>query len=110
MLSHITGITRLNEKGKYTLIDNIYFNNIVNRSDSGNLLCPITDHLPNFLIIKTGEVNKNNSKATSWDFSRYNTCLYMISEMKISQVISKIAVQLIKCTTPYTMFSEKCPN
>jgi len=51
MQPHILGPTRIDERNKYTLIDNIFYNEINDVCHSGNLLCPITDHLPNFLII-----------------------------------------------------------
>jgi len=51
MVPHILGPTRINENGKFSLIDNIFYNCLDNNSVSGNLLCPITDHLPNFLLI-----------------------------------------------------------
>ena len=57
MMPNIVGPTRINDKGKYTLIDNIFFNDFDSIDCSGNLLCPITDHLPNFLRIN---VNNNN--------------------------------------------------
>ena len=35
-----------------TLIDKIFFNSIEYETISGNIISDITDHLPNFLIIK----------------------------------------------------------
>ena len=49
-LPHITGPTRITNQ-KPSLIDNIYFNDIESSCVSGNLLCKISDHLPNFIII-----------------------------------------------------------
>jgi hypothetical protein len=42
-----------------TLRDNIYFNSVDHQTISGNLVCNITDHLPNFLII---DQLRNNTK------------------------------------------------
>ena len=39
--------TRVNEKGDYSLIDNIFYNSIENNCISGNFTQPITDHLSN---------------------------------------------------------------
>ena len=34
-----------------TLIDNVFFNSLEHYAISDNIVCGITDHLPNFLII-----------------------------------------------------------
>ena len=47
---HIIKPTRITEHSA-TLIDQIYFNSIEHSTVSGNLVCDISDHLPNFLII-----------------------------------------------------------
>lgn len=57
-LLHITQPTRLNDKGKYTLIDNIFYHDITDICNSGNLLSPVTDHLPNFIIINMKFFNR----------------------------------------------------
>jgi exonuclease III len=44
---HILQPTRITDHSA-TLIDNIFFNSIEHYSISGNLLCDISDHLPNF--------------------------------------------------------------
>ena len=47
---HIIKPTRIIDHSA-TLIDNIFFNSLEHEVSSGNLLCDLTDHLPNFLII-----------------------------------------------------------
>ena len=42
-----------------TLIDNIYFNSIEHCSISGNLVCDISDYLPNFLFINKLSCSSN---------------------------------------------------
>lgn len=50
-LPHILQPTRITHHSE-TLIDNIFFNSIEHFTISGNLVYDLTDHLPNFLIVK----------------------------------------------------------
>lgn len=52
LLPHIIQPTRLAKSCKHTLIDNIFYNDISDECISGSLIPHVTDHLPNFLIIK----------------------------------------------------------
>ena len=72
MIPQIVGPTRLNDKGKYTLIDNIFYNDVSQINTSGNLLCPVTDHLPNFLQIPIESENSKQDKHFKRDYSNYN--------------------------------------
>ena len=56
----ITEPTRIVDKQKPTLIDNIYVNLFNIELKSGNLVEKISDHLPNFIIITN--INKKISK------------------------------------------------
>ena len=47
---HIIKPTRITDHSA-TLIDHIFFNSIEHHTISGNLLCDLSDHLPNFFII-----------------------------------------------------------
>jgi hypothetical protein len=49
--SYILQPTRITHNSE-TLIDNIFLNSIEHFTISGNLVYDLTDHLPNFLIIK----------------------------------------------------------
>ena len=69
---HIIQPTRVNERGNYSLIDNIFYNSIDNNCISGNFMQPITDHLSNFLIIEKMNFQKIFLKKTIRDFSRFN--------------------------------------
>ena len=60
---HIIKPTRITDHSA-TLIDNIYFNSIEHQTISGNLLCDLTDLLPNFLII-------NRLASTSYKYPIY---------------------------------------
>ena len=48
----ITEPTRIVDKQKRTLIDNIFVNLLSKELKSGNLIKKISDHLPNFINIK----------------------------------------------------------
>ena len=48
---HILQPTRITDHSQ-TLIDNIFFNSLDHLTLSGNVIYDLTDHLPNFLIIK----------------------------------------------------------
>jgi hypothetical protein len=46
-----------------TLIDNIFFNSIEHISISGNIVYDLSDHLPNFLLIKKSISNSHKTKS-----------------------------------------------
>ena len=52
-----------------TLIDNIFFNSNEFFSISGNLVCDLTDHLPNFLFLNTLSWTSNNGTRYSRNYS-----------------------------------------
>ena len=66
---HILQPTRITDHTA-TLIDNIYFNSIEHCCISGNLVCDISDHLPNFLFIN--KLSCSSSKQTIY-FRDYST-------------------------------------
>jgi exonuclease III len=55
-----------------TLIDNIFFNSIEHISISGNIVYDLSDHLPNFLLIKKSISNSHKDKIFTRDYSRFN--------------------------------------
>ena len=63
-----------------TLIDNIFFNSLEHYAISGNIVCGITDHLPNFLIITKLSNPPKNFKMYKRDYSGLD------NEMLISEV------------------------
>ena len=69
---HIAKPTRITDHSA-TLIDHIYFNSMEHRTISGNILCDITDHPPNFLIINKFSYNFANSKTVIYrrDYSNF---------------------------------------
>ena len=68
----LTKPTRITDHSA-TLIDHIYFNSMEHRTISGNILCDITGHLPNFLIINKFSDNFSNSKTVIYgkDYSNF---------------------------------------
>lgn len=63
-----------------TLIDNIFFNSLEHYAISGNIVCGITDHLPNFLIITKLSNPPKKFKLYKRDYSRLD------NDMLISEV------------------------
>ena len=68
---HIIQPTRITDHSA-TLIDNIYFNSIEHYCISGNLLCDISDHLPNFLIINKLACSSFTPTIYRRDYSNFN--------------------------------------
>ena len=63
--------TRITEHSA-TLIDNICINSLEHFSISGNLVCDLTDHLPNFTIINKYCSVPSNIKIYKRDYSKFN--------------------------------------
>ena len=55
-----------------TLIDNIFSNITENETQSGNILTQITDHFPQFLIVKHAGITYKNLSYFQHDFSKLN--------------------------------------
>ena len=50
--------TRFASENRPSLVDNIFINLIEHDTYSGNTICKITDHLPNFVFINHGNQNQ----------------------------------------------------
>jgi len=55
-----------------TLIDNIFFNSLEHLTLSGNIIYDLTDHLPNFLIIKKFTSLPNNIKIYKRNYTNFD--------------------------------------
>ena len=62
--------TRVSER-KASVIDNIYTNATNAKITRGNILMQITDHFPQFLILKHAQVSHNKSESFKYDFSKF---------------------------------------
>ena len=71
LLPHILHPTRVTDHSA-TSIDNISSNNCELDTLSGNLLCQISDHFPQFLIIKNVTVDYRNCSLFHYDYSKFN--------------------------------------
>ena len=69
-LPHILQPTRITDHTA-TLIDNIFFNSNEFFSISGNLVCDLTDHLPNFLFLNTLSWTSNSGVRYTRDYSNF---------------------------------------
>ena len=68
--------TRIIRNQKPSLIDNIFTNAIGKEIISGNLISKITDHMPNFLIMKHIRFNSNPIMRTRRSFKNFNANAY----------------------------------
>jgi len=68
---HILQPTRITDHSQ-TLIDNIFFNSLEHLTLSGNIIYDLTDHLPNFVIIKKLTSLPNNVKIYKRDYSNFD--------------------------------------
>ncbi len=68
---HILQPTRITHHSE-TVIDNIFLNSIEHFLISGNLVYDLTDHLPNFLIIKKFSSLATNVKIFKTDYSNFD--------------------------------------
>ena len=111
-----------------TIIDHIYYkagnqhNTVVN---SGNLWCSVTDHLPNYIIIHTDKIKKNDfprplirlhsprnmqtfqSLVSNIDWSDLYYC------QDVNEASSKLVTRLTKCyeeSFPLVKLSRKCAS
>ena len=63
--------TRISEHSS-TIIDNIFINLINENVISGNILTRISDHLPQFLILRNANIPHHKLAVSKSDYSRYN--------------------------------------
>ena len=71
LVSHILHPTRVTDHSA-TIIDNIFSNNCELDTPSGNLPSQISDHFPQFLIIKNVTVDYRNCSLFQYDYSKFN--------------------------------------
>ena len=62
--------TRVSEYSA-SVIDNIYTNATNANITSGNILMQITDHFPQFFILKNTQISRNKSESLKYDYSKF---------------------------------------
>ena len=67
-----------------TIIDNIFSTNCEYDTVSGNLLGQISDHFPQFLIIKNASVDYRNCSLFQHDYSKFNDQSFLEDFKKLS--------------------------
>ena len=89
-LPHILQPTRITDHTA-TLIDNIFFNFNEFVATSGNLVCDLTDHLPNFLIINKLSWTASNMTRFVGDYSCFDqdNCLADVQSIQWDNVFSE---------------------
>ena len=63
-------LTRITEKTA-TLIGNTFVNGQAQKYNSGNITMPISDHLPQFIIIENGKGEKPANKTAKTTYREY---------------------------------------
>ena len=70
LFPYIAQATRFENLENPSLIDNMFYNDISAECISGNLILPISDHLPNFLIIPYPKKFNTKTKILKRDFKK----------------------------------------
>ena len=68
--------TRLAVGNRPTLIDNIFVNSIEKEVNAGNLMDKLSDHLPQFIIVKDLVTKPSKKKRIKKDFSNFSADAY----------------------------------
>ena len=74
--------TRITSHSK-TLIDNIFTNNLENNIVSGNLTSEISDHLPQFALIKTTQNQKPSTRKLKRDFRNFDREKFILDILEV---------------------------
>ena len=77
LLPHILHPTRVTDHSATIITDNIFFNTLEFDTLSGNLLTKISDHFPQFLVIKNVAVAYKNCSLFRYDYSKFSEHLFL---------------------------------
>ena len=83
LLPHILHPTRVTDHSA-TIIDNIFSNNVESDTVSGNILSQITDHFPQFLIIKNIAMDCSKVALFQHDYSKFSEERFLDDFKKLS--------------------------
>ena len=83
LLPHILHPIRVTDHSAM-IIDNIFFNTLEFDTLSGNLLTKISDHFPQFLVIKNFAVAYKNCSLFQYDYSKFSEHLFLEDFKKLS--------------------------
>ena len=83
LLPHILHPTRVTDHSA-TIIDNIFTNNAESDTISGNILSQISDHFPQFLIMKNVTIDYRNVTLFQHDYSKFSEQAFVNSFNKLS--------------------------
>ena len=83
LLPHILHPTRVTDHSA-TIIDNIFSNNVESDTVSGNILSQITDHFPQFLIIKNIAMDYRKVALFQHDYSKFSEERFLDDFKKLS--------------------------
>ena len=91
--------TRLVASNRPTLIDNIFINTIEKEVQSGNLMQKLSDHLPQFILIKDIKQRPCKSNRTQKDFSKF-------VESEFKSDIKRITLSAVQNDDVESLFNE----
>ena len=83
LLPHILHPTRVTDHSA-TLIDNMFSNNVESDTVGRNILSQITDHFPQFLIVKNIAVNYRKVSLFQRDYSKFSEERFLNDFKKLS--------------------------
>ena len=127
-LPHILQPTRITDHTA-SLIDNIFFNSNEFFSISGNLVCDLTDHLPNFLFLHTLSWTSNyrtrytrdystlvqedvllDVQAIEWENMFKENDINQIFDSFYSAITTTIEAEMRKCKCKCNLFTQGAPR
>ena len=82
LLPHILHSTRVTDHS-VTIIDKIFFNTLEFDTLSGNLLTKISDHFPQFLVMKNVAAAYKNCSLFQYDYSKFSEHLFLENFKKL---------------------------
>ena len=88
LLPYILHPTRVTDYSS-TVIDNIFSNITDCESKSGNILCDISDHFPQFIVLEKSIVNYNACSFVKRDFSNFNENSFVHDYLSLDQVYTQ---------------------
>ena len=88
LLPYILHPTRVTDYSS-TIIDNIFSNITDCESKGGNILCDISDHFPQFIVLEKSIVDYNTCSFAKCDFSNFNENSFVQDYMPLNQVYTQ---------------------
>ena len=109
LLPYIMHPTRVTDYSS-TVIDNIFSNITDCESKGSNVLCEISDHFPQFIIIEKSIVDYKACSFAKRDFSKVNENSFVQDYLSSDQVYAVHSITMIQTLTRCSIhFTKICP-